>query len=69
MTRLSRAVTRMVDFGRGPVAVTLHPDGLVIFREKGRRTRFSLPIGAVFAQAVGRAVALERDARKARAAR
>jgi hypothetical protein len=65
MTKLTREVTRVVDFGRGPVAITLHPDGLVIFREKARRTRFALPIGAAYVQAVGRYVSAQRAARKA----
>ena len=65
MTPLRKAVSRRVDFGRGPVTVTLDPSGLIVFRERGRRTVFALPIGAAFAAAVGRAVSAEKAARKA----
>jgi len=64
-TRLTKPITRVVDFGRGPVAVTLRPDGLIAFREKRRRVEFYLPIGAAFIQAVARAVAAEKAAKKA----
>ena len=64
MTKLSKPVTRVVDFGRGPVAVTLQPDGLITFREKGRRKVFAVPLSAAFVQAVGRAVTAERAAKK-----
>lgn len=60
MTPLRKPVTRVIDFGRGPVAVTMHPDGLLTFREKGRRTVFAVPIAAAFVQAVGRAVAARK---------
>ena len=64
MTALSKPVTRVVDFGRGPVAITMTPDGLFTFREKGRRKVFAVPIAAAFVQAVGRSIASERAARK-----
>ena len=64
MTALRKPVTRWVDFGRGPVAVTLDPSGLITFREKGRRTVFAVPIGATFVQAVGRSLAARKAARK-----
>ena len=64
MTPLRKPVTRWVDFGRGPVAVTLDPSGLLTFREKGRRTTFAVPIGAAFVQAVGRSLAAKRAARR-----
>jgi hypothetical protein len=65
VTALHKPVTRVVDFGRGPVAITMRPDGLLTFREKGRRKVFAVPIAAAFVQAVGRSVAAERVARKA----
>ena len=63
MTQLERTVTRMVDFGRGPVAVSLTTAGdvpIIRFREKGRHKTFDLPLAAVFVQAVGRAINKER---------
>jgi hypothetical protein len=65
VTRLTKAVARVVDFGRGPVVVTLHPDGMISFREHRRRLRFYLPIGAAFVEAVGRHVSAERAAKRA----
>lgn len=65
MTKLARSVTRMVDFGRGPVAVTLTTAGdipIIRFREKGRHTTFDLPLAAAFVQAVGRAVSIKKEA-------
>jgi hypothetical protein len=64
MTALRKPVTRVVDFGRGPVAITMSPDGLFTFREKGRRKVFAVPIAATFVQAVGRTVAAEKAARR-----
>jgi hypothetical protein len=64
MTTLRKPVTRVIDFGRGPVAVTMDPSGLITFREKGRRTVFAVPMGATFVQAVGRSLAAKRAARK-----
>lgn len=64
MTSLLKPVTRVVDFGRGPVAVTLRPDGLIVFRHKRGRKAFAVPIGAVYVNAVARAVSSERAARK-----
>lgn len=64
MTALRKPVTRWVDFGRGPVAVTLDPSGLITFREKGRRTVYAMPLGATFVQAVGRAIAARKAERK-----
>lgn len=64
MTKLVRPVTRWIDFGRGPIAITLQPDGMISFREQRRRVKFFLPIGAAFVEAVGRAVAAEREAKR-----
>lgn len=64
MTALRRPVTRVVDFGRGPVAITMTPDGLFTFREKGRRKTFAVPIARAFVEAVGRTIAAERASRK-----
>src|SRR3990172_291187 len=38
MTSLRKPVTRVVDFGRGPVAVTMDPSRLIPFRHKRGRT-------------------------------
>ena len=65
MTKLTKPVTRVIDFGRGPIAVTLQPDGLLAFRERRRRVKFYLPLGAAFIEAVGRAVEAERAAKRA----
>ena len=65
MTALRKPVTRVVDFGRGPVAITMTPDGLFTFREKGRRKVFAVPIASAFVQAVGRSIAADKAARKA----
>jgi hypothetical protein len=50
----------------------LHADGLVSFREKGRRKSFTLPLSSVFLRAVDAEVAREKAeriaARKARRA-
>jgi hypothetical protein len=59
MTILNKPVTRIVDLGRGPVAVTLTTAGdvpVIRFREKGRRKTFDLPLAAAFVEAVGRSV-------------
>jgi hypothetical protein len=63
VTPLRKPVTRQVDFGRGPVAVTLDPSGLITFRERRRRTVFAIPIGAAFVSAVGWALATKRAKR------
>lgn len=64
MTPLRRPVTRVVDFGRGPVAVTMDPSGLFTFRHKRGRTVYAVPIGAAYVNAVARAVALRKATRK-----
>lgn len=59
MTSLDKPVSRMVDFGRGPVCVTLTSAGdvpVIRFRDKGRHVTFDLPLSAAYVQAVGRAV-------------
>ena len=63
MTPLRKPVTRVVDFGRGPVAVTLWPSGLITFREKGRRAVYAAPLSRVFIQAVDAAVSARRAAK------
>lgn len=65
MTRLSKPVTRWVDFGRGPVAVTLDPSGLITFREKGRRASYAIPLSVVFVRAVVQATEASKAERKA----
>jgi hypothetical protein len=63
-TPCDRPVIRKVDFGRGPVWVTLTSAGdvpIIRFRDKGRREYFALPLAAVYVQAVGRAVARRKE--------
>jgi hypothetical protein len=71
-TPLKKSIGRLVSLPRGPVHVTLHADGLVSFREKGRRKSFTLPLSSVFLRAVDAEVAREKAeriaARKARRA-
>jgi hypothetical protein len=66
MTPLDKPVTRSVDFGRGEVYVTLTSAGdvpVIRFREKRRRQSFDLPLAAAYVQAVGRAVARQKEER------
>mgnify|MGYP001560780131 CR=1 FL=1 len=64
MKTLEKPVSRMVEFGRGQVAITLTSAGdvpVITFRHKGSRTTFTLPLAAAYAQAVGRTVAQQKD--------
>ena len=64
MTRLTRPVTREVATLSGSsLIVTLSPEG-VVFREKRRRTRFLLPYGVAFLEAVERHIQAERRAKR-----
>lgn len=63
-TPLDKPVTRVVDFGRGAVSVTLTSAGdvpVIRFREKGRRVTFDLPLAAAFVEAVGRTLNTRRQ--------
>ena len=51
-TLLRKAVARAVELPRGPVVVTLYPDGLITFREKRRRKEYPLPLASLFVRAV-----------------
>jgi len=64
MTALTKPVTRTARLVRGVIHVTLHPDGRIEFRERGRRKSFALDLNALFARAVAAAVASERAERK-----
>jgi hypothetical protein len=53
--------------GKRPLIVTLHQDGYIVLREKGRRTSYSIPIEAAYWMAVKKAadsLRMERLARK-----
>lgn len=65
MTRLMRAVRRVIDLGRGPVAVTLYPDGHIGFRPRRHRTEFRLPLGSVMVRAVDAHVQQAKAERRA----
>lgn len=70
MTDLNRPVRRRVALPRGPVSVTLYPDGRIGFREARRRTEFALPLARVFVLAADAYQQQQRAERKAaRAAR
>ena len=64
-TPLRKPVSRRVDLPRGPVVVTLLPEGLVSFRERGRRTSFTLPLSAVFLRAVDAEIARKKAEKRA----
>lgn len=69
MTTLKKPVTRVVDFGRGKIALTLHPDNIITFRHHRGRKRFAVEIGQVFVLAVGKAVAAARAEKRKRRSR
>jgi hypothetical protein len=50
---------------RGQVSVTLHPGGLIGFREHRRRTEFVLPLARVFVWAADAYQQQQRAERKA----
>jgi hypothetical protein len=56
MKRLDKPVRRVVEFtqrtGFRPLVVTLHPSGLIMFREFGRRRVYALPVMAAYRFAV-----------------
>ena len=54
MTTLNKPLTRRVDAdcGRLPLAITIHPNGLIEFREKGSRRSYSIPAMACYRMAV-----------------
>lgn len=67
MTDLQRPVRRRVTLPRGPVSVTLHPGGLIGFREHRRRVEFILPLARVFVLAADAYQQQRRAERKAAA--
>ena len=70
MTDLRRPVRRRVSLPRGPVSVTLYPDGRIGFREHKRRTEFALPLARVFVLAADAyQQQLKADRKAAKAAR
>jgi hypothetical protein len=64
MTDLRKPVTRRTNLPRGRFAVTLYPDGMIGFREHGRRKEYRLPLALVFLRAVEASIPPKR-ARKA----
>lgn len=70
MTNLTKPVTRRTRMPRGPVSVTLTPDGRIGFRQHRHRKTHWLPLSRVFVWAVEATIADEKRAkREARAAR
>lgn len=71
MNTPTRPVRRRFDLGeRRPIVVTLLPNGVVQFREKGRRTTYEAHLRTLFGAAVRYAVAEARKEKLAqRAAR
>lgn len=65
MTDLRKPIRRRVQLPRGPVSVTLYPDGTIGFREHGRRVEYRLTLARVFVLAADAHQQSERDARKA----
>ena len=68
MTRLEKAIRRVVPAHLmrqdRDVVVSLHPDGTVSFREKGRRTSYDIALSAVMWMAVkARAEELRKERR------
>jgi hypothetical protein len=63
MTELRKPVRRRLTLPRGPVSVTLYPDGTIGFREPRRRCEYRLPLARVFVLA---ADAYQQDAKLAR---
>jgi hypothetical protein len=54
MTTLIKPLTRRVnaDQGRVPLAITIHPNGLISFREKGARKSYTISAMTCYALAV-----------------
>ena len=73
MTDLRKPVRRRVTLPRGPVSVTLYPDGTIGFRESRRRVEFRLPLARLFVMAADayqqQVKAERRAARRAERAR
>jgi len=67
MTDLLKLVRRRVRLPRGPVSVTLYPDGTIGFREHKRRVEFRVPLARVFVLAADAYQQQQRAERKAAA--
>lgn len=65
MTDLLRVVRRRVALPRGPVSVTLYPDGTIGFRETRRRVEYRVPLARVFVLAADAYQQQQKDERKA----
>jgi hypothetical protein len=60
-----RPVRRVYDLNeRRPIVATFQPDGVVVFREKGRRKTYSAHLRTLFIHAVRIESALERERKK-----
>ena len=68
MTHLSKPVYRRVAqrSGARELIVGIEPPGILTFREKGTRRRYSLGLGALFVRAVMEAVDRERAEKRKR---
>lgn len=51
ITRLKKPLTRVIEFPRGPVVVTIHPAGHLTFRGLRKQRRFSLGLEEHFKNA------------------
>jgi hypothetical protein len=61
-----KPVRRIYELGeRRPTVVTFYPDGIVEFREKGRRKVYAAHLKALWLRAVRNAVEDEKAAKKA----
>ena len=63
-TKLNKVLRRdtgvPLDWRNRNIIIEIHPEGVLTFREKGRRRRFTLPIRSAF----NYAIAIEYEARK-----
>ena len=66
-TKLTKVVRREVETAttRRPVILELHPNGVLVVREKGRRVRYGVTVGWIFIQAA-KATAADELARRKR---
>ncbi len=65
MNAPTRPVRRTYDMGeRRPIVTTIHPSGVVEFREKGRRRVYTAHIRSLFTRAVQHAVEDEKKQRR-----
>jgi hypothetical protein len=64
VTDLRKPVSRRTQLPRGPVVVTLYPDGTIGFRQIRHRVEYRLPLARVFVMAADAHQQTERAMRK-----